>query len=242
MSLDTISGTQRTPTTKQSLLADLRGDSDSPRLDEFARLYEPVMRRYATRAINHLRGSRHDADCDDLVQEAFLAVRSSFPRFHYDPSKGRFRDYLAAIIRHLAFRSLNRASKVRDLESAALEAIAADTASNNASDAEWDLMFSAWSVAYAIVAAKRKFTPNTLVVFQCHALDGVPAEEVAAGFKLTANAVYQIKDRIIRAVRAEIRSAWPHAPSGDLVGLVEELYRRSDALRKSSARDFPSSL
>ena len=230
--------TQRTPTTNQSLLADLREEPDSPRLDEFARLYEPVMRRYAAYAIVRLRGAFCDADRDDLAQEAFLAVRKTLPGFRYDPSKGRFRNYLAGIIRHLAFRSLKSSSEMRQVEASTLEAVATDAAQGEASTDEREMMFSAWSIAYAIVVAKRNYTPNTLAVFQSHVLDGVPAEEVAAGFKLTANAVYQIKDRIVRAVRAEIHSAWTHSPSGDLTDLVEELYRRSDALQKGKARDF----
>ncbi len=238
MSQDTKSGTQRTPTTNQSLLAALCEDSDSPRLDEFARLYEPVLRRYASYAIVRLRGDLCDADRDDLAQEAFLAVTNTLQGFRYDPSKGRFRNYLAGIIRHLALRSLKRSSVMRQVGPAALEAIAVDTAQGDASDDEKEMMFSAWSIAYAIVVAKRTSTPNTLAVFQSHVLDGVPAEEVAAAFKLTANAVYQIKDRIVRAVRAEIRSAWSHAPSDDLADLVEELYRRSDALQKGKARFF----
>ncbi len=232
------SDTQRTPTTKQSLLADLRENPDSPRLDEFARIYEPVMRRYASYAIERLRGGLCDADRDDLVQETFLAVRSTLPRFHYDPSKGRFRNYISVTMRNLAFRLLKRTSEERRLESAALEAIAEDNAPSGASEDERDIMFSAWSVAYAITAAKRRFDPNTLAVFRCHVLDGVPAKDVAERFKLTANAVYQIKDRIIRAVRAEIRSAWSHSPSGDLAGLLEELVRRSDALHEGAAWNF----
>ena len=236
MDQDTKSGTQRTPTTKQSLLDDLREDPGSPRLDEFARLYEPVMRRYAAYAIVRLRGALCDADRDDLAQEAFLAVRNTLPGFRYDPSRGRFRNYLAGIIRHLAIRSLKRSSELRQVEAAALEALTADFAQGDASEDDREMMFSAWSIAYAIVVAKRNYTPNTLAVFQSHVLDGVPAEEVAAGFKLTANAVYQIKDRIVRAVRAEIHSAWSHAPSGTLTDLVEELYRRSDALQKGKAQ------
>lgn len=238
MNQNTKDGTQRTPPTNQSLLADLCEDPDSPRLAEFARLYEPVMRRYASYAIARLRGGLGDADRDDLVQEAFLAVRGAFPKFHYDPSKGRFRNYISGIIHNLAVRSLKRASARQRLESAVQEAFVSGAALDDASQDERDMMFSAWSVAYAIVVATRKFTPNTLAVFQCHALDGVSAEEAAAAFKLTANAVYQIKDRIVRAVRDEIRSAWSHSPSGDLADLVEELYRRSDALHKRLAGDF----
>jgi hypothetical protein len=89
-------------------------------------------------------------------------------------------------------------------------------------------MLSVWSVAYALVIAKRGFTPNTLAIFRSHVLEDNPVDEVAAEFKVKPNAVYQIKDRILRAVRAEIASAQPSG--GGLVELQEELLRRADAL------------
>ena len=62
----------RTPTTNDSLLSDLAKNPDSERIDEFARIYEPVMRRYARQAQKRLRGGLSESDRDDLVQEAFV--------------------------------------------------------------------------------------------------------------------------------------------------------------------------
>ena len=70
----------RTPTTSETLLRDLAARPDSPRAEEFARLYEPVLRRYVAQArIGH--APIQPADRDDLVQELFLAVRSALPGF-----------------------------------------------------------------------------------------------------------------------------------------------------------------
>ena len=218
----------RTPTTRKSLLDDLAQNPDSERLDEFARLYEPVMRRYAMRAQARLRNGLSEADRDDLVQEAFISVRRALAQFRYDPSKGKFRNYLSLTIRNLAWRFQRKSASTRLADSETLATLA-DSRDGSQSDAETrELMLSVWSVAYALVVAKRGFTPNTLAIFRSHVLEDNPVDPVAAEFKVKANAVYQIKDRILRAVRAEIASAQP--PGGGLVELHEELIRRADAL------------
>ena len=218
----------RTPTTRKSLLDDLAQNPDSDRLDEFARIYEPVMRRYAGQAQRRLRFGLSESDKDDLVQEAFVAVRRTLAQFRYDPSKGKFRNYLSLTIRNLAWRLQRKSAATRLADSETLATLA-DSRDGSQSDAETrELMLSVWSVAYALVVAKRGFTPNTLAIFRSHVLEDNPVDPVAAEFKVKANAVYQIKDRILRAVRAEIASAQP--PGGGLVELHEELLRRADAL------------
>ena len=219
----------RTPTTNKSLLDDLAQNPDSARIDEFASIYEPVMRRYATQTLARLRNALCESDRDDLVQEAFVAVRRALAQFHYDPAMGKFRNYLSLTIRNLAWRFQRKATTLHSADSETISALAADAAmcDGEASENESrELMLSVWSVAYALVVAKRGFTPNTLAIFRSHVLEDNPVDQVAAEFKVKTNAVYQIKDRILRAVRAEIASAQP--PGGGLVELHEELLRRAD--------------
>lgn len=218
-----------TPTTKESLLADLARNPDDPdRLDEFARIYEPVMRRYARQAQRRLRDGLCESDQDDLVQEAFIAVRHALPQFRYNHAKGKFRNYLSLTIRNLSYRFQKRSKILRPTDPDAVAALAdhmAEGAGDGADDDSRELMFAIWSVAYARLVARRGFTPNTMAIFRSHVLEGIPVDKVAEEFKTSANAVYQIKDRILRAVRAEIASAQP--PDGGLLELYEELLRRS---------------
>ncbi len=224
----------RTPTTRKSLLDDLAQNPDSERLDEFARLYEPVMRRYAMRAQVRLRHGLGEAERDDLVQEAFVAVRRALAQFRYDPSRGKFRNYLSLTIRNLAWRFQRKSAATRLADSETLATLA-EAGDGSQTDAEArELMLSVWSVAYALVVAKRGFTPNTLAIFRSHVLEDNPVDQVAAEFKVKTNAVYQIKDRILRAVRAEIASAQP--AGGGLVELHEELLRRTGAAGPSRRR------
>ena len=213
--------TTHTPSTVESLLDDLAHNPDSERFDEFARLYEPVLRRYARQAQIRLRSGMCESDQDDLVQEAFIAVRRALPQFRYDRAKGRFRNYLSLTIRNLALRILKKKGKSQILPPEDLDAFAASDA-----DAETqEEMFSVWSLAYAQVVARRSFTPNTLAIFKSHVLEGIPVGQVAEEFKTSSGAVYQIKDRILRAVRSELAAARP--AGGGLAELHEELLRRA---------------
>ena len=187
----------RTPTTSENLLRDAAADGASPRAEEFARLYEPVLRRYAA-TVRAGGGFLQPADRDDLVQEVFLAVRSALPGFRYDRSRGRFRDYLRRAVRNAASRIARRPNPVP--EGMADDRPAPDALEGDASET----LFRIWTVALARVMRSGRFAPNTKTVFRRVALNGESAATVAREFKMEPNAVYQIRNRILRAVRAEI--------------------------------------
>ena len=143
------------------------------------------------------------ADRDDLVQETFLAVARALPGFRYDPARGRFRGYLATVVRNLVLRR-------RREEAARPEVAVAETGEREAApattDAERELMLECWTLALARVLREHAFTPNAKAVFRAHVLDDRPAADVADEFRMRPNSVYQVKDRVLRAVRRELAS------------------------------------
>ena len=190
------------PATSPTLLRAIAADPESPRWNDFARLYGPVVRRCLARtgAAGRPLGA---ADRDDLVQETFLAVARALPGFRYDPARGRFRGYLATVVRNLVLRR-------RREEAARPEVAVAETGERAAApattDAERELMLECWTLALARVLREHAFTPNAKAVFRAHVLDDRPAADVAAEFRMRPNAVYQVKDRVLRAVRRELAS------------------------------------
>ena len=191
----------KTPTTSETLLRELAGHpaDGSPRDETFARLYEPVLRRYVAQACAE-GDCVQPADRDDLVQEIFLAVRNALPRFRYDPARGRFRDYLRRTAHNAVFH-LRRRLAARPVLAGAAEPPAPSP------DPAPELRLRAWTLALGRVVRSGRFEPNTLAAFRRVALEDVPAPEVAREFKLKPNAVYQIKNRVLRAVRDELRRA-----------------------------------
>ena len=188
--------TDRTPTTSETLLRELAARPDSPRAEEFARLYEPILRRYVAQSrIRHERIQA--ADRDDLVQEVFMAVRSALPGFRYDRTRGRFRGYLRRAVRTAVLHFQKRQMDVP------IPGVDQELPSP-ASDESAELRLQIWTLALARVVRSGRFAPNTIAAFRRLALEEVPVADVAREFKLKPNAVYQLKSRVLCAVRAEL--------------------------------------
>lgn len=187
----------RTPTTSETLLRDAAADGASPRAEEFARLYEPVLRRYAA-AARPDGAFLQPADRDDLVQEVYLAVRSALPGFRYDRSRGRFRDYLKRAVRNAASRIARRPNPVP--EDMADDRPAPDPDAGDSAET----LLRIWALALERVFRRGRFSPNAKAVFRRVAVKGESVAVVAREFKMEPNAIYQIRNRIFRAVRAEI--------------------------------------
>ena len=205
----------RTPTTSEGLLRELAVRPDSPRAEEFARLYEPVLRRYiAASRVGH--APIQPADRDDLVQEVFVAVRAALPAFRYDRSRGRFRDYLRRAVRNAVLRLQRRPAPV---PAGLAESIPAPVPEDQGAE---EIQLRIWTLALARVFRSGRFAPNTMTVFRRVALEGESATEVGREFKMNANAVYQVRNRILRAVREELnRFGRRHLSAEDLLDALE---------------------
>ncbi len=204
-----------TPTTSETLLRDLAARPDSPRAEEFARLYEPVLRRYvAASRIGHK--PIQPADRDDLVQEVFLAVRSALPGFRYEPGRSRFRAYLRLAVRNAVLRLQRRPAPVPPSLADVRPAVPSTIGD------ESETLLRIWTLALARVFHSGRFAPNTQVVFRRVALEGESPADVGREFKLKPNAVYQIRNRILRAVREELdRFGRGRLSASDLLDALE---------------------
>ena len=137
-------------------------------------------------------------DRDDIVQEALLAVFSALPGFKYDSAKGRFRAYLQRTVRNAVMRfQRRRAAEPCQLPDSA-------TILSEEPDPNGELAIQVWSLAMARVFRSGRFAPNTMAAFRRMAFEDKSAADVAREFKLKPNAVYQLKNRILRAVREEL--------------------------------------
>lgn len=207
---------ERTPTTSETLLRELAANPASPRAEAFARLYEPVLRRYvAASRIGH--EPIQPSDRDDLVQEVFLAVRSALPGFRYVPGRSSFRAYLRRAVRNAVLRLQRRPAPVPPALADALPA------PPPAADGESETLLRIWTLALKRVFRSGRFSPNTQAVFRRVALEGEAPADVGREFKLKPNAVYQIRNRILRAVREELdRFGRGRLSAADLLEKLEE--------------------
>ena len=139
------------------------------------------------------------------MQEVFIRLTEVLREGGIDRTKGRFRDYLAAMTRRLLVDRY-RAEQSR---LAALDR-AANPVRNQMTLTDGDpgsLVDAAWQVAVRKAAIEHVLTQTAVSeqskrVYRAVVLEQRPLKEVAADFGITYAAAKQIKSRLDRAVEA----------------------------------------
>ena len=144
-----------------------------------------------------------EADRDDIVQETFVRMVPAIRNGVFDPSKGRFRNFLATVVRNLMVDRL-RAIAVRR---SATAVAAAERLSGAESPAAAELLDVKWRLARHHAAVEHVFAKSALSeqsrrVYAMMEMDGLSAVEISARTGLAANAVRRIISRVRRMVAA----------------------------------------
>ena len=182
--------------TRPSLIARLRDTADVAAWGEFVTHYDPFIRRVSSAA----GVPRHAVM--DIVQEVLLTVVRTIPRFQYDPARGRFRAWLARVVRS---RSVDWTRRERR-ETSTRPAV------DQSSAKEGDIVETAESsheaaVRQGLMAVRASSRLLTWQCFERHVLDGQPAADVAQELGLSENAVFLNSMRLTRRVETESRRA-----------------------------------
>ncbi len=180
------------PATSQTLLqklaAQITGERESAWVRFFG-LYEPAIKRFVT---------YHDSDHDpeDVAQEIFLKLVNVVKSGGYSPAKGRFRAFLATMIRrHLV--SLYRKDQARgagmfvDIDEVELT-VPPDIAEQI--DAKWRMARHQSAIEH--VLTKTAISAQSRAIYRAYVEDEMPLEEVSARFGVTKTAIYKIKSRV----------------------------------------------
>ena len=188
-----------TPQTLLKKIADLAQGDDAAVWLEFVELYTPPLRNFI-RSINQ---SLAAADVEDAVQEVFIRLTEVLRTNGIDRTKGRFRDYLAAMTRRLLVdRYRAEQSRLAALDRAANPVRNRETLTDADPGA---LVDAAWQVAVRKAAIEHVLTQTAVSeqpkrVYRAVVLEQRPLKEVAAEFGITYAAAKQIKSRLDRAV------------------------------------------
>ena len=194
------------PTTPRTLirsLGELDAATDEARWARFVELYEPAIREF-------IRLQDPDvpaADRDDLVQETFARLVPALRNRVFDPKKGRFRNFLATVVRRLMIDRLRAQSARRTDGTVPLEDVepAAETpAAAELVDMKWRLARHHAAVEH--VFAKSALSEQSRRVYLMSEVEGLAMKDIAAKLGLAPNAVRRIASRVrkmIAAVEAE---------------------------------------
>ena len=188
--------------TSESLLDRLKLDEAQEAWREFYHLYWGAILRYARK----LGLKEHEAE--EVLQETMVTLMRILPEFAYDRNRGRFRNFLLTIVHRKALALMRRASRSSEVEwredspGHTADPFDVGTAPAEEALARWREVLMEEAVRR--VRANTRTQDGTFAVFEAYVLQRLPADEVARRFGLKENAVYQIRNRVLRRVRAEV--------------------------------------
>jgi RNA polymerase sigma-70 factor (ECF subfamily) len=184
--------------TQASLLVRLRDPRDDTSWQTFLTVYAPLIDRYCRRF------GLQDADAADVSQEVLAQVARSIRNFQYQPERGRFRDWLGAVVRSKATRLLKK--KARDAAGKGGEDPddRLDQAVAPEADAEWTAEFNARILQVAMERTRPHFDPASWNAFELAWLQQRPATATAQTLGIGVDAVYVAKSRVLKRLREEV--------------------------------------
>ena len=214
-------------TTQATLLERLRDGDDAVAWDEFFARYWPTIYRYARH-----RGC-DEPTAEEIVQEVMLKVFQQRDVYRYDPMKGRFRDWLGAVVRNQVAehyrRPANRVHGKGGDSNGQLEDVAADS---EESDELWERIFEEQLLAALLSVVRRETSARSYLAFELIAIEGMSGHEAARLTGLSRNAVYKAHKRVIERL---IELGAPYRSEGKLSRQIREaMAERPPASRERS--------
>jgi RNA polymerase sigma factor (sigma-70 family) len=162
-------------------------------------LWERFVVRYRPLIYNWCRSwGGQDSDADDLCQTVLCKLLEAFQTFRFHPERGRFRSWLKTVARN-AWINIRNTEPIGIGGSGDLDQPRNDWETTIGKIADRELFEE------AICRVQPRFEDNSWKVVQ-GCLNGDSAEENARLTGKTISAVYMIKSRFIKLMKAEIAS------------------------------------
>jgi RNA polymerase sigma-70 factor (ECF subfamily) len=184
-------------TTRPSLLSRVRDPGDHAAWAEFEARYRDLIFRYCRRV------GLAAADAEDVRQMVMLRLVRILPKFRYDPTRGRFHDYLYRVVRSAIadFRSCPDSRTNPVVNEEPLEAPVA--AMDGPYDPSWEQEWLDHHLRLALAAVRQTSEVRSVAVFE-RLLAGTSVEQAATEFGMTLDAVHKVKQRLRDRVQQRI--------------------------------------
>jgi RNA polymerase sigma-70 factor (ECF subfamily) len=191
--------------TSLSLLGRLKHSAQNRDWEDFYDRYSPVILAFAQKCGLDFQGAQ------DVLQETVICLIQKLPHFEYDPRKGKFRNWLRQIVKNKAREELRRADAERTValpESTAGLKLAASSLLDHPATPVSDLD-RAWEQSVLEQALRRIRDDPAVKKETCEIFLALMVEEqsivaLEARFGLKRNAIYQIKNRMQKRLKAEM--------------------------------------
>lgn len=181
--------------TSTTLLEGLKDPGNQTVWLQFVDRYRPLIQRYGER----LGLSVEDAE--DATQASLMAFCEAYREAKYERARGRLGDWLFGIVHNQVRNSQRKRGRRREVPVTETQAGSIPAQSSDEMERVWE---EEWQDAIArecLAQVRREVQATTFRAFELHAIEGVEVAEVARQLKLTTNAVYGAKRRVLRRIR-----------------------------------------
>jgi RNA polymerase sigma-70 factor (ECF subfamily) len=161
--------------------------------DDFFRRYWPFVFSIARQC----GCTQHTAE--EIVQEVVLAIFEKKAVFRHDPSRGRFRDWLGAVVRNKVL--LNRRAPAQRCRARGGGELPDCGTDSDAPDGRWEAAFDQAMLSFLLDIVRSEVHPRAYQAFEAVAIGGCSGAEAARLTGMTRNAVYQARKKILKRLR-----------------------------------------
>jgi len=190
-------GPTKPPSTRATLLIRLRQETDTEAWTVFVDLYTPLVYRFG-----RSRGLQ-DADARDVTQQVLAIVHQAMGKFEYDPTRGRFRNWLGAVAAHEISRYQRKDRRpgkgVGDGWGDEMAALA-----NAAVDPVWAEEFNSYIFQLALNRIRPEFDADVWQAFDLTWLHDVKPRAAAKTIGKPAAWVYKARYKVIERLKTEL--------------------------------------
>lgn len=191
------------PSTRMSLLEEVREPDDVEALEAFVDAYTPLVYGYCRQ-----RGLQ-ESDARDVTQNVFFAVSRAMRSFVYDPQRGRFRSWLGTITCREIRRHLKRLNQLRHSTG---ELVVQPSNWQRDLESEWESQFTAYLFRRAVQQVQPTFAPEVWRAFELTWLEDEPPTEVARRLERPITWVYKAKFRVLTRLREKVEILADNVP------------------------------
>ena len=177
-----------TYTTRKELLEGVHNGDDAA-WHVFAEFYKPLMLLRA-KDLN-----LSPSETEELMQDVCVAVFRNDATNRYDPTIGRFRDYLRKIITNCALAIINRRPTLT-------APVALEYPDGNEIDKQFEEEWRQFIYNKALEELRSKTSPSHYLAFKLYCERGMAPQDVASTLGITEDSVYQCKTRLTKELKA----------------------------------------
>ncbi len=186
------------PSTHISLLNRVRVPTDTEAWKEFVSIYGPLIFNYCRKC------QLNNCDSEDVCQEVFRRISTSFHSFEYNRNIGKFRSWLGTVTYHEICRCFKKNQRFINQRGAeGTQEILYEQPGE--SDAVWSDVFCSHIYQTAINNVRTEFNEKTWKAFERTWIENKPPKEVAAELAVEISWVYKAKFHVQKKLKDEIQ-------------------------------------